>query len=263
MRKDSLDLLLCPGCGKGGLRAETSIPELHFGPLTCRSCGATYAVVDGVADFLLDVAPRTFVGRLRENGVFARYYESAWRPRVAKQLGAPAPDVDSEYLLYKSLLAARPLQPLLDLDCGTGIFARRLAQERAHGPTFAMDPSRAMLEEGTAQAREHQLPIDFIRAQGPALPFRSNVLGGVLHGHGVSAVADLARFLSEVTRVLAPRARYVATAVTARRFQPAFRLSGGQVHTERELRVAIAAAGLTRFERIQIDDTLVFKAEKP
>src|ERR1700678_705840 len=102
MRKDSLDLLLCPLCQKGGLRVEGTAAELHFGPLTCRSCGATFAIVDGVADFLLGVAPQGRVAKLRESGLFSRYYESLWRPLVARQLGAPAPDLDSEYLLYKS-----------------------------------------------------------------------------------------------------------------------------------------------------------------
>lgn len=260
MRKDSLDLLLCPLCLKGGLRVESPASEIHFGPLQCRACGATFAIIDGVADFLGAAVPRG-VHRLLETDLFARQYESAVRPRLLGALGAAAPDADSEYLLYRSLLAARPLQPLLDLDCGPALFARRLAAEKAHGPTFALDAHRAMLEEGAAQAREHRLPVDLVRAQVPPLPFRAGVLGGVLHVGGLGGVRDLDRFFHEVSRVLAPRARYVATAVVPGRLALRRGLLG-RSYTEQELRERTAAAGLVRFERIQVERRLVFKVEK-
>jgi SAM-dependent methyltransferase len=262
MRKDSLDLLLCPLCLKGGLRVEGSAAELHFGPLTCRACGATFAIVDGVADFLLQAAPPRRLQRLWESDLVSRYYEGVWRPLLARSLGAPAPDLDSEYLLYRSLLAARPLQPLLDLNSGPALFARRLAQEKAHGPTFALDPSRAMLEEGAAQAREHHLPIDLVRALVPPLPFRPGVLGGILHVNGLGQVPDLDAFFYEVNRVLAPRARYVATAVLSGRLVPRLPGPWGRSFTERERRDRTEAVGLKRFERIQIEGALVFKVEK-
>jgi SAM-dependent methyltransferase/uncharacterized protein YbaR (Trm112 family) len=260
MRKDSLDLLLCPRCQKGGLRVEAPSVEIHFGPLTCRSCGATFAIIDGVADFIGSSPPRG-LDRLLETDLVARQFEGHIRPLIAGRLGAPAPDVDSEYLLYRSLLAARPLAPLLDLNGGPALFARRLAAEKAHGPTFALDPYRAMLEEGAAQAREHRLDVDLIRARAPPLPFRAGVLGGVLHVGTLGQVPDLDRHLAEVARVLAPRARYVATAVVSGRLLR--RLSPwGRAFTERELRDRVAAAGLVRFERIQLENRMVFKVEK-
>jgi len=107
------------------------------------------------------------------------------------------------------------------------------------------------------------LPIDFVRSSGPALPFRSGVLGGILHAHALGRIADLDQHFKEVARVLAPRARYVATARTPGTLLPTFRLVGGRLVGERELRDRTSAAGLIRFERIQIDRTLVFKVEKP
>jgi len=260
MRKDSLDLLLCPRCQKGGLRVESPAVEIHFGPLTCRSCGATFAVVDGVADFIGNAPPKG-LERLLETDLVARQFERGLRPRIAAQLGAPAPDVDSEYLLYRSLLAARPLQPILDVDAGPAVFSRRLAAEKAHGPTFALDRYRAMLEEAAAQSREHGLDVDLVRARVPPLPFRAGVLGGVLQVGTLGLVDDLDRHFAEIARVLAPRARFVATAVVSRRFLP--RLSPfGRSFTERELRHRLEAAGLTRFERIQHENRMVFKVEK-
>lgn len=260
MRKDSLDLLLCPLCQKGGLRAEAPAVEIHFGPLTCRSCGATFAIIDGVADFI-GPTPTRGIGRLFESDLFARQYESV-RPRLAARFGAPAPDLDSEYLLYRSLLAARPLAPILDLNAGPALFARKLASEKAHGPTFALDPHRAMLEEGAAQAREHKLNVDLVRARVPPLPFRAGVLGGVLHVGSLGLIDDLDRHFHELARVLASRARYVATAVVATRFLPKMHLFG-RSFTERELRDRTEGAGLVRFERIQVESRMVFKVEKP
>ena len=120
-----------------------------------------------------------------------------------------------------------------------------------------------MLEEGAAQARENQLSIDFIRAEGTTLPFRAGILGGIIHAHALGRIEDPPALFREVARVLAPRARYVATAVASRRILPNLRWVGGHPYSERDLRIATANAGLTRFERIQIDTTLVFKVEKP
>jgi len=261
MRKDSLDLLLCPLCLTGGLRTDAVAAEIHFGPLTCRSCGATFAIIDGVADFV-GSSPARGLDRLLETDLVARNFERGIRPRIAGRLGAPAPDLDSEYLLYRSLLAARPLQPVLDLSTGPAVFARRFAVEKAHGPTFALGAYRAMLEEGAAQVREHRLNVDLVRAHVPPLPFRAGVLGGILQVGALGRIGELDRHFAEVGRVLAPRARYVATAVVASRFLPRLHL-GGHAFTERELRDRAAAAGLWRFERIQLESRMVFKVEKP
>lgn len=261
MRKDSLDLLMCALCLKGGLRVEGVGVEIHFGPLTCRSCGATFAVIDGVADFV-GVGPTVGPDRLWESGLLARQYEAWIRPLLARSLGAPPGDVDAEYLLYRSLLAARPLAPLLDLASGPALFGRRLAQEKAHGPTFAMDGARALLEEAASHARENDLALDLVRARGPVLPFRPAVLGGILHVGGPGRMKDLPRFFSEVARVLAPRARYVATAVVSGKWLPRMAFGLGRVFTERELRDATEAAGLRRFERLLLEGALVFKVEK-
>ena len=263
MRKDSLDLLLCPTCLKGGLRFEGGAAELHFGPLTCRACGATHAIVDGVADFMLGPSTARGLDRLRDTDLYARQYAAVIRPALLRSLGSVAPDIDSEYLLYRSLLSVRPLQPVLDLGSGPAMFARRLAVEKAHGPTFAMDPSRAMLDEASAQAREHHLPLDLIRGQATPLPFRPGVLGGVLHVGGLGRVKDLDLLFRELFRTLASRARYVATALMPGRLLPRIPGPWGRSFTEGELRDRAQAAGLVRFERIQLEGVMVFKVEKP
>jgi SAM-dependent methyltransferase len=262
MRKDSLDLLLCPRCVKGGLRVDATSVDIHFGPLSCRACGAVFAVVDGVADF---IGPGREDGfrRLLETDLWTRQYEGTFRRALAPLLGAAGPDLDSEYLIYRSLLSARPLAPVLDLGCGPALFARRLVQEKAHGPTFGLDSSRAMLVEGSDQCREHGLAVDLVRSRFPPLPFRPGVLGGILHVGSLGLVADLDAFFREIARVLAPRARYVATVVT--RWNPISRISPlplGRPMSESLLRQVTEIAGLKGFERIQQDGSMTFKVER-
>ena len=262
MRKDSLDLLLCPRCVKGGLRVDATSVDIHFGPLSCRACGAVFAVVDGVADF---IGPGREDGfrRLLETNLWTRQYEGTFRRALAPLLGAAGPDLDSEYLIYRSLLSARPLAPVLDLGCGPALFARRLVQEKAHGPTFGLDSSRAMLVEGSDQCREHGLAVDLVRSRFPPLPFRPGVLGGILHVGSLGLVAD--------TRCLLPGDRPgVGSAGPLRgdgghALEPNLRISPlplGRPMSESLLRQVTEIAGLKGFERIQQDGSMTFKVER-
>ncbi|MFP2932115.1 class I SAM-dependent methyltransferase [Pyxidicoccus sp. 3LG] len=236
---------------------------LLFGPLRCGECRATYPVAEGVADLVVEHSAAGTVQRGLESRWVARSYERYVRPVLERTLTRQSLDRDSEYLLYRGLLG-QPKAPVLDVGSGTGLLARRLAREPDFPLVAALDVSRAMLEEGVAQAREAGATVDFLRAEAPYLPFQDGTLGAVLLAGALHFVADLDRLMFEVARVLRPGGRWVASTYLPPGAPTALvhRKLGLHPRTEAELRGAATSAGLVRFERVALPPLLVVKAEK-
>jgi SAM-dependent methyltransferase/uncharacterized protein YbaR (Trm112 family) len=264
MRRVILDLLRCPRCRRGSLRPGADTAELVFGPVTCPECQSGFPVAEGVADLVVERGAPGAVQRGLEQPLVARSYERYVRPALQLAMARQRLDRDSELLLYRSLLG-RPDGPVLDLACGTGLFARRLAREQAMPPVVGMDVSRPMIEEAVAQAREAGVVVDFVRAEAPDLPFQDQSLGAVLQTGALHLIADASRLFLEVGRVLRPGGRYVASTYLppGGLMAALHRRAGLHPRSEDELRGAIAAAGLVAFERMVMGPFIVIKGEKP
>lgn len=264
MRRALVPLLRCPACRHGVLTPEVEGEELTFGPLHCEACHARFSVSEGVADLVGNRPSRAWVQRGLEQPAVARAWERTLRPALRRAAAPRTFDLDSEATAYRALLGA-PAAPVLDLACGTGLLARRLARDPQVPSVVGLDVSRAMLQEAVAQAREAGVRVDFVRAEAPALPFRDGSLGGVLQAGSLHLMADLGALLAEVARVLAPGARYVAGTLLPRgRLGRALQARVGvYARDEGELRAAAEAAGLAGFERLRLEPLLLFKVEKP
>ncbi|MBK7858447.1 MAG: class I SAM-dependent methyltransferase [Archangiaceae bacterium] len=235
---------------------------MSFGPVTCLACGARFPVGEGLLDFVGErEPPRGLQGKL-EAAWFARSYEKYVRPSLELALTRGF-DRDSEYLVYRSLIG-RPSGPVLDLGCGTGLFARRLATEQLGQPIIGLDVSKPMIEEAIAQSREASTDVDFIRAEAPQLPFQDASLGAVLQVGSFHLIADLEGTLREVRRCLRPGAPYVGSGFVLPPYtRAAYSAMGFHARSEVELKRACEAAGLQRFERLRTPPMLIFKAERP
>ncbi|HVE85812.1 MAG TPA: methyltransferase domain-containing protein [Myxococcales bacterium] len=264
MRRVILNLLRCPKCKRGALLSQTDTAELVFGPLSCPECQTSFPVAEGVADLVTDRAAQGPFQRGMEQPLVARSYERYVRPAMQYAVARRRYDRESELLLYRSLLG-QPDGPVLDVACGTGLFARRLARDATLPPVVGLDVSRPMIEEGVAQAREAGVMVDFVRAEAPDLPFQDQSFGAVLQTGALHLIPDASRLFLEVGRVLRPGGRYVASTYTppGPLLTALHRKAGLHPRTEDELRSAIAAAGLVEFERMLLPPFIAIKAEKP
>jgi SAM-dependent methyltransferase len=264
MRRVILNLLRCPRCRKGHLSPEVDTAELVFGPIRCGECQASFPVAEGVADLTAERHVPGAMQRGLEQPLVARSYERYLRPAIQFAIARQKIDRDSEFLIYRSMLG-RPPGPVLDLACGTGLFARRLARDADFPPVVGMDVSKAMIEEGVAQTREAGSRVDFIRAEAPWLPFLDHSIGAVLQSSALHLFADVSRLFMEIGRVLRPGGRFVASTYLPPGFPGStlHRKAGLHPRTENDLRSAIAAAGMVNFERLVFAPFIVVKAEKP
>ncbi len=129
------------------------------------------------------------------------YYEDLWE-RLPEKLAWPQFELRRRFLLEH-------LQPgtlALDLGCGEGAFTALMAQSGAQ--PLGVDVAEAALR----RARRAHPDLEFRLAppNGP-LPLPDGGFGLVWASEVIEHVADTARWLSEVRRVLAPRGRLLVT----------------------------------------------------
>ncbi len=129
------------------------------------------------------------------------YYEELWRELPAE---CSTPDLERRRSFL--LASVKPGDRALDLGCGAGEFTAILAE--AGAGAIGADVAEAAL----ARARTAHPALDFRRvpADGP-LPFEDNSFELVWASEVIEHVADTARWLSEVRRVLVPRGALLVT----------------------------------------------------
>ena len=129
------------------------------------------------------------------------YYEELWQA-LPDRLSAP------DWELRRGFLEAelRSGDRALDVGCGTGDFTAQITQ--AGATAVGVDVAEAALQ----RARTNHPALDFRLANidGP-LPFSDNSFDLVWASEVIEHIADTARWLSEVRRVLVPSGRLLLT----------------------------------------------------
>jgi SAM-dependent methyltransferase len=129
------------------------------------------------------------------------YYEDLWE-RLPEQLEPP----DLDLRLAHLRAGVRAGDRVLDLGCGDGRFTEELA--RVGAKPIGVDIAQAAVDR--ARARHPELDFRLAPIDGP-LPFDDVSFDAVWASEVIEHVADTARWLSEVRRVLVPRGRLVLT----------------------------------------------------
>jgi SAM-dependent methyltransferase len=176
------------------------------------------------------------------------YYEDLW-DRLPRDLAPPA--YERRLALLRDEL--RPGERVLDLGCGEGAFTGEIAA--AGASVVGVEVAEAALRRARARLPE----IDFRRApfEGP-LPLQDASVDLVWATEVIEHVADTARWLSEVRRVLVPGGRLLLTtpdhprlALALRGVEPYSEPLGDHLHlyTRRSLRDTLRDAG---FEQVTV-----------
>ncbi|MEO6857224.1 MAG: class I SAM-dependent methyltransferase [Solirubrobacteraceae bacterium] len=130
------------------------------------------------------------------------YYEDLWE-RLPETLTPPDLELRRRFLRE----GMRPGDRALDLGCGEGTFTPELARAGV-ASIIGADVAEAAL----VRARQRYPDVEFTRVpfDGP-LPFPDGAFTLVWASEVLEHVADTARFLSEIRRVLAPGGRLLLT----------------------------------------------------
>jgi 2-polyprenyl-3-methyl-5-hydroxy-6-metoxy-1,4-benzoquinol methylase len=129
------------------------------------------------------------------------YYEDLWQ-RLPAELEPPGLNLRLEHLRA----GVCPGDRALDLGCGDGLFTEELA--RTGAAATGADVAQAALDR--ARARHPQLDFRLAQIDGP-LPFDDGSFDVVWASEVIEHVADTARWLSELRRVMSPGGRLLLT----------------------------------------------------
>ena len=144
-------------------------------------------------------------------GAVQAYYEDLWE-RLPDHLALPDFDMRLAFLEAE----VRATDRALDLGCGTGEFTAALAGAGA----LAVGAEVARAAVRRARTRHPELDFRLIPIAGP-LPFEDGAFDLVWASEVIEHVADTARWLSEIRRVLVPRGRLLITTASHGRLRVA------------------------------------------
>jgi len=105
---------------------------------------------------------------------------------------------------------AKPGDTCLDLCCGSGDLALRLARRVGKwGKVYGVDfsPNLLLSARQRSRAQYPQPPITWVEADVLNLPFEDNSFAAATMGYGLRNVTDIQGSLKELHRVLQPRAK--------------------------------------------------------
>lgn len=171
-------------------------------------------------------------GVVRAFNAISRVYDNPLVQRLAYRANHDA---------VVSALRAHRARRIVDVGCGTGILASRIARELSPDVVYGCDPSEGMLEKARARSGE----VRWIRGAAEALPLADDTVDAVVTTEAFQFF-DQPAALAEFQRVLAPGGHLVISVITPLLPLPSF-LSGripASWHTPAGMRELLEAAGL-------------------
>ena len=179
-------------------------------------------------------------------------YERGWRDSF-KRSGFPGIDEEfaevCEWFAPAALASDDRPSVVLDLSCGTGLMARRLAGARAASTRLiAADYSESMLLETKRRFVEADVDLELYRVDVAKLPFQTASLDAVHAGAALHCWVELEAGLAEIARALKPGGRaffttFLVGAMGTNRVPEQVRRQGYRFFTVEELETLMADAG--------------------
>lgn len=106
----------------------------------------------------------------------------------------------------RNAFGSRPIR-VLDVGCGTGVFATRMREQLPNARIWGVDLVRSMLDQGKPRWRAHQDDVTPIQGDSERLPFATGAFDVVTCSNSFHHYPHQDRAVAEMRRVLKPAGR--------------------------------------------------------
>jgi SAM-dependent methyltransferase len=152
---------------------------------------------------------RSFAQSLMESPTIARIYDGTLWRRSGWQQKALGILLDDEVAIVMNAAQAEPSATLLDVACGSGVYARLFARAMPRGCVVGMDISMPMLTWAARKdQQENTTNVAYLRADAHELPFDDASFERVNCCGALHLFPDLDAVLAEIHRVMKPGGRF-------------------------------------------------------
>ncbi len=215
------EIITCPVCKR----------SIGIDSRECNLCADFYTKeikkIGNYSEHLLDLRPKnrennayfqenkekTFATQLFANSVFPWFYEKILPIFWAMGLRGIG-GIEKEFKETIEFFGRDP-NTVMDLSCGTGIMARKLARSQFYQHIIALDYSESMLSVLRQQMNVEKIPAseNFVVMRGDAesLPLMSNSLDAIYVGAAMHCWENPKKGIEEVYRVLRPGGKLFTT----------------------------------------------------
>jgi SAM-dependent methyltransferase len=235
----------CPYCG-------TALDDRgDDGALICQSCDRTFPDRGGFYDFLGDDGPenRELVSLF---DAVSRIYETPlWYPLGMRLATGGRSSAGELVEVVADRVRDAGAERVVDIATGTGLFARRLAQDAT---VYGVDASGEMLRRAVRNARREGVRLELARSDAAALPYPDDGFDAATCTGALHLLPEPSEALDEAGRVVRSGGTLVVTTIVDEGFfatsaaRRAAGLYGMRVFSEAELDGMLASAGFDRTE---------------
>ena len=195
----------------------------------CVGCARSFPIDGGVIDLCLDAGgssgayrepPAKSGTRLFQSELISSVYENGWRQSFA-WAGFPGEEAEAAIAMEYMTEAGATDGVVLDVSCGSGLFARRFAASGKFAKVVASDFSDAMMKQTKAYCEQDATlrakaegpdpSLLFVRADVGRLPFATGSLDAVHAGAAMHCWPSPSAAVAEISRVLKPGGVFLAS----------------------------------------------------
>lgn len=255
------ELLCCPVCfqplwrdGPSGL----TLDAIRRSGFSCKSCRKGFSNKDGYLDLTILDGSKLYDENLTTGTEVFRsplasfLYERGWRNSFG--VLADFPGVDAELKMAQEYFKPVAGGVLIDVSCGSGLFARRFAQTGDYAAVIASDFSENMLRQ-TDQFIKQDVSlatsnIALVRADVARLPFATGSIDAVHAGAALHCWPSPAAGVAEISRILRPGGIFVGTTVV----NPFQIVDFGNKNIRKAVKRALVVTPLRYFEESELEE---------
>ena len=208
MRLQEAGIYVCPEKGVAlTLEAEATDGDNVVSGKLVGEGKTSYLIESGIPKFVVPAQlPASDADSLAYYEREAENYDS-WLPMIVGTFGVDEVEVRNSMI---NSLNLNPRSTVLETGCGTGrdseLIARKLGP---NGKLYLQEISPRMLHKAIDRMAETTVPIEFALANACYLPFPNDYFDAVYHYGGLNSFGEIARALSEMTRVAKPGGKIV------------------------------------------------------